>query len=165
MKTLLLVMAIAGSDTSCWVDVSFCATHTSQTERLQCFDDLAANACKSASNPLQPEGRDEVTENAVAQPSIPTSADAKPRSDFGLVELPETKREPQSLEATVVAVKRGANGLRITLDADGQIWRQVDSNRLSLKSGERIRIKQGLGNSFYLNKAKGSRSIRVRRVK
>jgi len=159
-------MAAAIGDNGCWIEVSSCAAIDAQSERLACFDERATNACHTAplvTPPSSKVGGSSPSSTPLPPAVVPTQT--TPASDFGLIEPPKKKLEPQSLEANVATVKRSAAGLVITLDVDNQVWRQVDSNRLSLKKGERVRIKAGLGGSFYLNKTKGSRSIRVRRIR
>ena len=47
---------------------------------------------------------------------------------------------------------------------NAQIWEQLDSSRLTLKTGEGILIKSARLGSFLLEKQTGSRSIRVKRI-
>lgn len=106
---------------------------------------------------------------APAPPNEPAAEAAQPEpasdvADFGLPPEREVQEKPQELTAAVVDVSRTASGkMVIRLDAQ-QVWVQKDNQRLTLKAGDEVRIKKGLGSVHYLSKLSGSRSIRVSRV-
>ena len=68
------------------------------------------------------------------------------------------------IEAVVTDVRESATEkLTVALD-NGQIWQQLDSQRLLLKSGETVIIRKASLGSFLMEKQSGSRSIRVKRA-
>ena len=94
-----------------------------------------------------------------------------PEELFGLeatatAELLQRERgdEPvDALEQTVASVAADRFGkLRISL-ANGQVWEQVDSDRLQLKPGDAVRIRRAAMGSYLLSLRTGGRAIRVRR--
>jgi molybdopterin converting factor small subunit len=64
----------------------------------------------------------------------------------------------------VAAVSRNAYKKLIIRLANGQVWTQIDSLSLSLKPGDRVIIRSAMIGSFQLEKAGGSRRVRVRRT-
>lgn len=68
------------------------------------------------------------------------------------------------IEAKVTDVQKSAHRkLTVTLD-NGQIWRQLDNQRMPLKRGETVIVREASLGSFLLEKTTGSRSIRVKRA-
>jgi len=66
--------------------------------------------------------------------------------------------------ATVSEVRKSAtNKLTVTLD-NGQVWRQLDSQPLRLKSGESVIVREASLSSYLMAKQSGGRSIRVKRA-
>ncbi len=90
--------------------------------------------------------------------------DAAVDGQFGKPVVRPPREAMPELVQTVTSVSLDPRGrLRLTLEND-QVWAQTDRNRLSLRVGDRIVIRQGFGGSFYLAKQSGSRSLKVRRL-
>jgi len=68
------------------------------------------------------------------------------------------------IQATVTEVKRTPYGKLVMALDNGQIWTQLDSSRLTVKTGDGILIRSAKLGSFLLEKQTGSRNIRVKRV-
>jgi len=69
----------------------------------------------------------------------------------------------EELRARVTGVRLDAYGkLTVTLD-NGQVWSQIDSPALNLKSGDEVRIRRAAMGSYLLAEVDGKRSSRVRR--
>lgn len=64
----------------------------------------------------------------------------------------------------VVSVGRNAYGRLVVRLGNGQIWTQVDNQALSLEPGDEVVVRSAILGSFQLQKAEGSRRIRVRRT-
>lgn len=119
-------------------------------ERLACYDLVAGH--KSASAP-QPETKDATDLFGMADERVRQLA----ATSLGVEAI-------DSLTATIVSLRTLADG-RWLLDLDnGQQWRQVETARLALKPGDRIRIREAALGSFLLQREAGGRGIRVRRV-
>jgi hypothetical protein len=67
--------------------------------------------------------------------------------------------------ATVSGVSKTPLGSTIVELDNGHVWQQVDDKRLTLRKGDEVNIREGMGGSFYLAKTSGSRSLKVRRTK
>jgi hypothetical protein len=72
---------------------------------------------------------------------------------------------PESILVAIVEMQEvGLDGqLVITLD-NGQIWRQIDVNRVDWLPGEEVEITRGLFRSFFMRSAEGGARIRVSRA-
>ena len=81
-----------------------------------------------------------------------------------IVESSMAIEQISQIEAVVTDVRESATEkLTVALD-NGQIWQQLDSQRLLLKSGETVIIRKASLGSFLMEKQSGSRSIRVKRA-
>jgi hypothetical protein len=81
-----------------------------------------------------------------------------------IVETSVAIKQIDQIEAKVTDVRKSAyKKLTVTLD-NGQIWRQLDNQRMPLKSGETVIIRAASLGSFLMEKQSGSSSIRVKRV-
>ncbi len=166
-----------------------CSQVSDDRDRLACYDELARETLRGAKpddsappaviadepgaapTPVvqapvpEPTGRGaepELPQPAEAPAAVPSNVD---ESRFGLpARVVEPKKERRELVAAVVAVRSSPLGrLIVELDND-QIWQQVDTSRLTLRVGDQVTIREGLGSAFYLAKSNGSRSLKVRRV-
>ena len=81
-----------------------------------------------------------------------------------IVETSVAINQISQIEATVTDVQKSAHKkLTVTLE-NGQTWRQLDNDRMFLKSGETVVVREASLGSFLMEKTSGSRSIRVKRV-
>lgn len=80
-----------------------------------------------------------------------------------MVEKSLSLKQVNQIEAEVTAVRKSSNRkLTITL-ANGQVWQQLDSGPMVLKTGEIIVVRAARLGSFKLSKQSGGGSIRVKR--
>jgi hypothetical protein len=102
----------------------------------------------------------------------PGSASVTPEDLFGKEETESRDairklfglRDVDQIEATLAEVKRTPYGKLVMVLDNGQIWTQIDTNRLRVKPGDGVRIKAARLGSFLLEKQTGSLLIRVKRV-
>lgn len=100
-------------------------------------------------------------EDSPAQPTTPDAASNE--AEFGRpVERPA--KEISKISAAVSEVRRTPIGRLVFELSNGQTWVQTDSRKLNVKQGDTVNIRAGLGGAFFLTKATGSRSLKVRRV-
>jgi hypothetical protein len=134
-------------------DLLACATLRNDSERLACYDRLAARLSPHASPAPAP--------------------DAAPARDmFGLSgRAPE--KEPKktikrsaldSITARVTSLREGPRG-GVLLELDnGQAWQELESANLLLKVGDAVHVSRAALGSFWLSTPSG-RGARVRRVR
>lgn len=116
----------------------------------------------------QKEAREAETESTTE----PGSASVSPEDLFGREETESRDtirelfglRDVDQIEATLAEVKRTPYGKLVLVLENGQIWTQIDTNRLRVKPGDGVRIKAARFGSFLLEKQTGSLLIRVKRV-
>lgn len=110
---------------------------------------------------------DKVVDSLPASDAVPDAQSLFGRDDAEAKRIVETSlaiEQIDHVEAVVIEVRKSATGkLLVTLD-NGQIWRQLDSQTLRLKSGESVIIRKASLNSFLMGKKSGGRSIRVKRA-
>ncbi|MCQ3829629.1 hypothetical protein HXX02_09220 [Microbulbifer elongatus] len=112
-----------------------CTEFSNDQKRLACFDKAAANLKARAELRFGHEGKD-IAEEA-----------------------------PESISATITSAAEGAHGkFTFTLD-NGQVWRQTSSGRAIWREGEQVTLERGALGSFFMRKATGGRSLRVKRIK
>lgn len=138
-------------------------------KRVACYDEIVDSYFpKDAS-----EGRQTAKSSESKLPeSAETSAVPDAQSLFGtsdaeanrIIETSLAIEQLSEIEAIVADVRESATKkLTVTLD-NGQIWRQLDSQSMPLKSGETVIIRKASLGSFFMEKKSGSRSIRVKRA-
>jgi hypothetical protein len=100
------------------------------------------------------------TQNTEPTPAVQTT------EDFGLPKEPDWEQiKDNQMVATVSGVSKTPLGSTIVELDNGHVWQQVDDKRLTLRKGDEVNIREGMGGSFYLAKTSGSRSLKVRRTK
>ena len=141
-------------------DVYACAGISTDAERLACYD-AAVGRLKAA------EDAGEVTTVTRAEvekvqresfgfsiPSLPSFALKKSGGDADIEEV----------TLPIRSVRAGPYGkLTITLD-NGQVWTQIDDNKVRAKNPEEAQIYQAMLGSYKM-KIDGGRAFRVRREK
>lgn len=139
--------------------------------RLQCFDTIqkkekavslpsVEKKVKAVPSPSVEKGS---SSSATTQPAIPVADDL-----FGLEQRVVTEMRKQGedqLTSTISKVTMGPyKKFTITL-ANGQRWKQTDSQRLSLRINDIVVIRKAALGSFLLKKQGSKASRRVKRVK
>ncbi|MFV8781718.1 hypothetical protein ACNKU7_04785 [Microbulbifer sp. SA54] len=115
-------------------ELQTCVQYSDDSKRLACYDDVAGN---------------------LKQYSI---------NRFGQEQKAVIEDAPESIRATISEAQKGAYGKYTFALDNGQIWRQVDSNRVIWKGGEQIELDRGMLGAFYMRKTSGGRSVKVKRV-
>ena len=121
-----------------------CKTVADPKERLACFDRTVESLAKANST------RDIL----VAERATVKEAQ---KGLFGL-SLPRIKLfgdddddEVKEIESTITSVRRDENAALIITIADGARWRQIDSQPISAKVGDKIKIRKAALGSFFAN--------------
>lgn len=147
-----------------------CAAIRNAAERLFCFDSLAAGAgaghqAQSAPRAATPPSRAANTSPAAMPRQTPPPAASRSDGEFGL-ELQNTREGPQSITSRYDGTFNGWTGDTEFPLENGQVWKQVESDRLAL-TAERptITIRRGWFGVFYLKVEGANKQIRVKRIK
>lgn len=158
MKFLYPLICAGLMSQSVMADISRCHAISDDRDRLACYDSVTGRQDQA-----QPLAGVPAASGSTTSTSADDSVTAEPVERFGL--LPERSAEPLVMNTSLLRVERNARGKMTLYLTNDQVWRQLDSSRLPLKSGEAIVIKEASLGSHLLEKQTGSRSIRVKRVR
>ena len=104
---------------------------------------------------------------AVESTSLPDAQSLFGTSDSQAKRIVETSLAIEQIDhivATATDVRKTATRkLAVTLD-NGQVWRQLDNQRLRLEVGDTVVVRKASLGSYLMQKQSGSRSIRVKRA-
>ena len=122
-----------------------CATIDTPTERLACYDQLAARAAMSRTTPASPP--------------------AAPKESFGLyaAEHPAPPQPAAALTAKIVGLGASANGHPTVALEGGQLW-ELDGPDPLLATGDVVTISRAAFGSFLMSTPSG-RTDRLHRLR
>jgi hypothetical protein len=167
ITSALVVFLLAGSDS----ELLECQAIQTDTARLACYD----KAMGRATSEMAPAPEPVATQDTVVEDS---GIEQETVSDIDLEELfgisaNETEKLVEeaigiesidAIEARVTKVHRNPAGKMVIALENQQRWIQLDSKRLNLHPGEKVRVRRGAMNSFLMAKSVGGLSIRVKRI-
>ncbi|MGB1262335.1 MAG: hypothetical protein ACPG52_05435 [Cognaticolwellia sp.] len=175
--TMLVLLSSTAHATTVNDGLAKCAKIQDSLVRLVCFDDLAQQvtttdtvADTSSVAASIPSESVPVAKSDIA--TVPVTTPAKPVAnkvdDFGAEHLKKSQvieKDEQQIVFTIAKLKQDPYGkLRFTFE-NGQHWKQTDSNRLKVKTGESVVLEKGFMGGIFLKKNNGNRKIRVKRLK
>ncbi len=133
-------------------------------KRVTCYDEVVDSRYRSESR----EAADAIAPPAPAgDREVPDAQSLFGTDDAEARQIVETTLEIEQIdriEAAVSGVRKSAGDKMIVTLDNGQVWRQLDSKTLYLKTGEVVIIRKASFGSFLLEKKSGSRSIRMKRI-
>jgi hypothetical protein len=168
-KLSLLLLFLAQPVLAAEEALTMCRHIEEIAERVVCYDgfvdshfptvssDVGSGASVDTITPL------EVSESSTAPDaqSLFGTSDAEAKR---IVEITLEIEQIDQIAAMVTDVRKSASKtLTVTLD-NGQVWRQLDSKRLLIKSGEAVVVRKASLGSYLMEKPSGGRSIRVKRL-
>ncbi|MCL4409546.1 MAG: hypothetical protein M1363_05865 [Gammaproteobacteria bacterium] len=141
-----------------------CAAISESTERLQCFDNLAARVDGAEAAARREDALRQAQERAAEAEARARAAEAREAQRRAEAEERQ-RREPPSEKTyyDVIEVWQNPAGLqRMRLD-NGQVWLQRSSaDRVEIREGQRYFIEPGrIGNSFFMGADGSNRRMRV----
>ncbi|MDJ0710632.1 MAG: hypothetical protein QNJ14_09590 [Woeseiaceae bacterium] len=145
-------------------ELADCRRIESTEERVTCYDAIVdADAAPYSTNDGKAGSRPDIsaTDTSLSAKSLFGTNDSDARR---IVEKSLAIEQLEHIKATVADVQESPGQKPILALENGQIWRQIDSKTLHLKSGDAVVIRKASLSSFLLEKASGSRRIRVRRI-
>ncbi len=168
-KLLLSLLFLAQPALTADEALTECRQIEEVAERVVCYDKFVDSHFPTDSSDTDSSDRVEIT-----TPPETTESNAVPNAQslFGtndaeakrIVEISLAIEQINQIVAIVTDVQKSATKkLTVTLN-NGQIWRQLDSQRMRLKSGETVIIRKASLGSYLMEKQSGSRSIRVKRA-
>ncbi|WP_143732686.1 hypothetical protein [Microbulbifer sp. GL-2] len=104
------------------------------------------------------------SDRLVCYDGLSNSLEQRAEQDFGQ-ELKQVSEAPESIEAKIANIQKGAYDKKIITLDNGQIWKQNDSARTHWSSGDRVTVERALFGSFFMKLADGGRKMRVKRLK
>ena len=158
-----------------------CSVINDQSERLKCFDSLAASLKKDNKEKIIPEIEileDEVEEEVMDkeletkssteiikdQREIIVSLKSRIQKVSKQRDIEKQKRESKglSISATIISVAYKSYKFRFKLDNE-ETWQLTDTGkRAGLKEGDKIKIVPGTMNSYFLENSRGR--FRVKKI-
>jgi len=152
--------AIASINSALVDGLSSCMKVTNDTQRLDCFDQLA----QKSETPISSIN---VSDEAVSPTKQVKSEETKIIDDFSKDVLQKTEEEkgPVSITATISKLKQLIRGQWVIYFENGQKWQQQDTIKIKLKVGDTVRLKKGSMETVYLFKEGSHRNMRVKRLK
>lgn len=133
-------------------------------ERVVCYDKFV-----DSHFPTDSSDRVEITTlpETTESNAVPNAQSLFGTNDAEAKRIVETSLAIEQINQIVAIVtdvrKSATKKLTVTLN-NGQIWRQLDSQRMRLKSGETVIIRKASLGSYLMEKQSGSGSIRVKRA-
>jgi hypothetical protein len=127
------------------VDISRCVTIAASQERLECYDALGAQARRSIASPHTAGG---------AEPPASTTAE----STTPAAPVRTAPEERAQINATIASLRISRAGAWTITLSNGQVWQQMDLEKLDLKQGYSVRIypsKWGPGFRLSAQEVKG----------
>jgi hypothetical protein len=163
-KLLLALLFLAQPALTAEETLTMCRPIEEIAERVVCYDRFVDSHLPTVSS----DSVDTITppeiSESIAVPdaqSLFGTADAEAKR---IVEITLEIEQIDQIAAIVTDVRESATKtLTVTLDNE-QVWRQLDSQRLRLKSGEAVIVRKASLGSYLLEKQSGGRSIRVKRL-
>jgi hypothetical protein len=154
-----------------------CSTISNITERVACYDKLAARAAASKAKPSSPAAAPAAAPVSAA-PATATrapagvGAGASSENDFGLSKVQErangaassSPAEKQSITARVTGFRKGPSGRPRVLLNNGQSWEYEEDGDNLLAIGDSVTIRRASLGSFLLE-TPAKLNHRVRRIR
>ena len=161
---------------ACFDAARACASIHSVIVRLECFDGVYFNSPSTAAATEEVQETVDVTVETEPSPvprvglkvnrkksaADPASVPTRTPVDFGRKKSPKDPLE--YIEGTILEVMQNTRRIDYIRLDNGQIWREIDDNRVRFKVGQTVRIEKGVLNTFNLRIDGVRKLIKVRRI-
>lgn len=187
MPVLAATLALGGAPALAQVpaDLMACVGKPRDAERLACFDAAIAKASPQARAAAEARAAETARINAAEAAAAATAAAAaaKAKADADAVTAQEAfgaegmasrgaerftppPGELQTIESGLAEILVNQSGLGVFLLENGQLWRQVDTNRRpNIRVGDRVTVTRAPLGGFHLNFLKQKKWVLVKRVR
>ena len=177
MRLALVIVLAMSLSTAGWSeesDLALCRTIADPLERVACYDAALDAASQESAKIAASQESFELTKSQesvdftesrelVEPTASPTAESLFGRTNESIKDTLEIE-EVSEIAYPVIEIRQSPLDRLIVELENGQIWMQTDATRLNLKLGDIVRVRAGLGGSYYLQKASGSRSVKVKRM-
>jgi hypothetical protein len=156
--TTLLLVVFTAEASSLKIQLQHCSIINDNNERLACYDQLTPKQAALVTTP---------SAEAIAPLAGVVKAESPDKVDnFGKKHLKkEVIKADQSIIFTIATLKKlNYDNWKFTFE-NGQVWRQKDSKKIKLKSGDRVKLSKGFMGAIYLQKIDSNKRITVKRIK
>ncbi|MFB2660695.1 hypothetical protein [Shewanella mangrovisoli] len=162
--TLILVSAQTYASTE--QQLTECSAIPDKLDRLICYDNLAASIqganAETSVKAIAPVAVAVPTSAAV---STTVASTAKVENDFGIAPKPVQEDVVDKIYLDVESIAEDPYGaLKITF-TNGQVWKQTESRKFSLKVGDKVYIEKAALGSFLMGTESRNAKVRVKRLK
>lgn len=140
-----------------------CRSLDADAERLRCYDELVDERLPGTTSAGVVTTDEEVTVDAEGAEEISPEIGEETNEDFGLEHRQRDGAEVMS--AIVAEVHSGPFDRLVIRLSNDQIWQQVNTGRFRMERGQKVVIRRGVLNSFFLHTEGSNREIRVKRVR
>lgn len=123
--------------------LQICQTIANDSERLDCYDAIAASPKNTEQQNLKTELQ---------------------KQDFGKETWSKDNDKITQITATIEAVKKSNYGKQIISLSNQQTWKQQAKSNFKLRVGDKITIERGSLNAFFLSKDSSSKKEKFIRV-
>lgn len=160
--TMALIVVSAQTYASTEQQLTECSVIPDKLDRLICYDNLAASI-QGANAETSVKA---IAPVAVAVPtSAAVSSTAKVENDFGIAPKPVQEDVVDKIYLDVESIAEDPYGaLKITF-TNGQVWKQTESRKFSLKVGDKVYIEKAALGSFLMGTESRNAKVRVKRLK
>ncbi len=147
--------------------IAKCADIADSADRLKCYDAAAPRAKSALAVPPQPAKDPGVTAETFG---LPRARPVQKAEDFGKPPPPPGPEEITSITATVLEFAKTARGKALFFLANGQVWRQLDSDGTELPfppagATMKVTVETGWLGSYNLTVEGRNGLIKVTRLK
>lgn len=161
------ILAISGQAqaTNIQESIATCAVEKDSLKRLLCYDEVAKKVAT---------GSMKVTAPVIAAPAAKSTTSAPKKSSevfdaeesFGAERKYVEEEQVNELKFVIKSITKGPRGKIKATFENGQVWQQKDSDKYAnFSTGDKVIIKRGVFDAFYMRKIDSNRTIRVKRIK
>jgi hypothetical protein len=159
MKFSKLVLIFLGLQVVAAAEQQVCSEIEDDQERLACYDARNREATPEPPLDVEPTGL-----APASQHSADSSAAIEARSPERFGTKDGEEKPTEFIEATIVEIRESANRHYLRLD-NGQVWREIEDTTLRFKEGRKVRITEGILNSYDLKMEGQNKVIKVKRIR
>lgn len=163
--TAAIILVSAQANASIEQQLSQCAGTADKLERLICFDKLAASVKDNAANITIPQITPAAVTTVAATAVVSTASKASATDNFGMEAKRVDDNAVDKIYLEVQSIEEDAYGAIKVTFTNGQVWKQTDSRKFTLKQGDTVYIEKAALGSFLLGTDERNAKARVKRLK